>query len=212
MQAKKKKKAALIVAHPDDETLWAGGLLLNNPHWDCFIVCLCRKDDPDRAPKFHKALEELNCKGIMGGLDDGPGQIPQDKAEIESLILQLLPKTDYDLIITHSPLGEYTRHLRHEEIGITVLGLWHESKIAAAELRLFAYEDHCKEYYPKAVSSADFYFELSNALWQKKYEIITRIYGFAPESWEAQTTPKIEAFWRFSSKKDASNWLKETKL
>ncbi|MEP6929028.1 MAG: PIG-L family deacetylase [Flavobacterium sp.] len=211
MQAEK-KKVAVITAHPDDETLWAGGLLLNNIDWECFIACLCRKNDPDRAPKFHKALQELNCKGVMGNLDDGPDQIPQDKTEIESLILELLPKTDYDLIITHNPLGEYTRHLRHEEIGMSVLGLWHESKISARELRLFAYEDNCKEYYPKAVASADFYFELSTALWHKKYDIITQIYGFAADSWEAKTTPQLEAYWRFTNKKDALEWLKKTKL
>jgi LmbE family N-acetylglucosaminyl deacetylase len=27
------KSVAIIVAHPDDETLWAGGEILNNPLW-----------------------------------------------------------------------------------------------------------------------------------------------------------------------------------
>lgn len=210
MQAKK-KKVAVIVAHPDDETLWAGGMLLNNPHWDCFIVCLCRKYDPDRGPKFYKALDIFKCAGIMGDLDDGPAQTPLDKLEINRMVLGLLPSADYDLILTHNPLGEYTRHLRHEEIGISVMDLWHEGKISCRELMVFAYEDHNKQYYPKAIISADFYFEPSNDLWQKKYDIITQIYGFTPESWEAKTTPKLEAYWRFANSDDTLMWLKKTK-
>jgi LmbE family N-acetylglucosaminyl deacetylase len=27
------KNVAIIVAHPDDETLWAGGTILNHPYW-----------------------------------------------------------------------------------------------------------------------------------------------------------------------------------
>jgi hypothetical protein len=37
-------------------------------------------------------------------------------------------------------------------------------------------------------------FELPAKVWGKKYRILTEIYGFAPDSWEAQTTPKVEAF------------------
>jgi len=35
-----KKIVAVIVAHPDDETLWAGGLLIDHPEWDVFVACL----------------------------------------------------------------------------------------------------------------------------------------------------------------------------
>jgi hypothetical protein len=59
------KNVAIIVAHPDDETLWAGGTILNHPSWKCFIICLCRKNDPDRAPRFYKALHVLKSQGNM---------------------------------------------------------------------------------------------------------------------------------------------------
>src|SRR5580698_7269514 len=104
---KKKKKVAVIVAHPDDETLWAGGTILDNPLWDCFIACLCRKNDPDRAPKFTRVLEILGAKGKMGDLDDGPEQKPLAENEVEDALLELLPVTNFDLIITHSINGEY---------------------------------------------------------------------------------------------------------
>src|SRR5665647_510515 len=101
---KKTKTVALIVAHPDDETLWAGGTILSHPLWECFIVCLSRKSDTERATKFYKALKVLRSEGIMGDLDDGPDQMPLDITDVEQTILDLLPTQHYDLIISHNPL------------------------------------------------------------------------------------------------------------
>ena len=70
------KSVAVIVAHPDDETLWAGGTILSHPEWKWFIVCLCRGNDEDRSFRFKKALKILKSEGIMGDLDDGPEQKP----------------------------------------------------------------------------------------------------------------------------------------
>lgn len=204
---KKTKKVAVIVAHPDDEVLWAGGTLLAHQEWQCFIACLCRKSDPDRAPKFHKALTVFDSKGAMGDLDDGPRQIPQDKQEITRVLFELLPNINYDLIITHNPTGEYTRHLRHEEIGTTVLSLWYEGKLSSKEIWVFAYEDGNRMYFPRALKTTGLYFDLPNYLWNLKYELVTNVYGFEQDSWEAQSTPKAEAFWKLIHKEDALKWL-----
>lgn len=202
------KKIAVIVAHPDDETLWVGGTLLNHPEWEPFILCLCRKNDADRAAKFEKTLQLLNAKGAMADLDDGPEQSPLDLNLVSSLILEMLPARYFDLIITHNPLGEYTRHLRHEEIGRSVINLWLTDQLISEELLIFAYEDGNRMYFPKALKEADFYFNLPPQLWQFKYHIMTRIYGFQADSWEAQCSPKTEAFWRFREKTSALDWLK----
>ena len=102
------KKVALIVAHPDDETLWAGGTILSHPSWQWFIVCLCRGSDTERATKFKEALKVLKAEGIMGDLDDGPDQKTLDEKEVEHAIIDLLPPKYFDLIISHNPAGEYT--------------------------------------------------------------------------------------------------------
>ena len=120
----KESNAAVIVAHPDDETLWCGGLMLMHPDTRWTVVTLCRKNDPDRSPKFNKAMKVFGAKGIMGDLDDGPDQIPLGEQEVQDSIMNLLGADKFDIIFTHSTTGEYTRHLRHEETAKEVLKLW----------------------------------------------------------------------------------------
>jgi len=207
MYSKITKSVAVIVAHPDDETLWAGGTILSHPSWECFIVCLCRGSDTERVPKFNQALKILKSEGIMGDLDDSPFQKPLEEKEVESAILDLLPQRRFNLIITHNSTGEYTKHLRHEEASKAVIKLWHAGKISANELWTFAYEDGNKKYYPRPVENATIYRTLTKRIWLRKYNIITEIYGFEKNSWEAETTPRAEAFWQFSNSYDAKQWL-----
>ena len=201
------KSVAVIVAHPDDETLWAGGTILSHPSWKWFIVCLCRESDTERAPKFYKALEVLKSEGIMGDLDDGPEQKPLDEKEVERAILDLLPPKHFDLIISHNPSGEYTRHIRHEEVSKAVIKLWHAGKISTNELWTFAYEDGNMEYYPRPVENAPIYRTLTKRIWVRKYSLITETYGFEKNSFEAKTIPMAESFWQFTNSYDAQKWL-----
>lgn len=199
---------AVIVAHPDDETLWAGGTILSNPSWNWHIITLCRASDSDRAPKFNRVLQILGATGRMSDLDDSPEQKPLRESIVRETILNIMPSNYFNLIITHSPFGEYTRHLRHEETGRAVIALWQEGKLSAEELWLFAYEDGGKEYNPRPIKSAHIYRELSNDVWLKKYSIINEIYGFEKNSFEAETTPRAESFWRFTNPDDAQLWMK----
>ena len=204
-----RKSVAIIVAHPDDETLWAGGTILSHPLWDCFIVCLSRKSDIERATNFDKALKILKSEGIIGEMDDGPDQRPLDENEVQHIILGMLPPRHFDLVISHNPSGEYTRHIRHEDTSKAVIKLWHAGKISANELRTFAYEDNKKAYYPRPERKAPIYHILTKRIWLRKYSIITETYGFENTSWEAETTPRAEAFWQFTDPYDARKWLNQ---
>jgi LmbE family N-acetylglucosaminyl deacetylase len=203
---------AVIVAHPDDETLWAGGSILDHSGKQHFVASLCRKTDPDRAPKFKKALAALGADGAMGNMDDGSDQTPLAEIDVEEAILALLPANTFDMVITHSIYGEYTRHRRHEEIGQAVIRLWRKGLLKTRELRTFAFEDAGRTKLPAAMKNATLFEILSPETWQKKYNIITTIYGFTEDSWEARATPKEEAFRQFYSAAEAYNWLQAAQL
>jgi LmbE family N-acetylglucosaminyl deacetylase len=190
-------RVAIVVAHPDDETLWAGGLILEHSDWDWTIVALCRRSDPDRAPKFQRVIAYYRAHGAIGDMDDGPDQTPLAHEEVEREVLSILPPSRYDIILTHGPRGEYTRHVRHEETSRAVSRLWKNTRITASELWMFAYEDGGGEYLPLAIARADVTMTLPSAIFKEKYRIITAMYGFSPDSWEARTTPPVEAFRRF---------------
>jgi LmbE family N-acetylglucosaminyl deacetylase len=207
MDTEKSKTVAIIVAHPDDETLWAGGTILSHPSWNCFVVCLSRVSDTERATKFYRSLKVLRSEGIMGDLDDGPEQQPLEEQEVEQAILDLLPPIHFDLLLSHNPSGEYTRHKRHEEVSKAVIQLWYEGRISAPELWTFAYEDGHKAYFPKPVENAPIYLTLTKRIWHMKYSIITETYGFEKNSWEAKATTPAEAFWQFTNAHEAKKWL-----
>jgi LmbE family N-acetylglucosaminyl deacetylase len=188
------KTALVIVAHPDDETLWSGGTILSHSEINWTIMTLCRKSDPDRAPKFLKVAKQLGAKGFMADLDDGPDQKPLKQTDIQKTILSALSEKSFDIILTHNPKGEYTRHLRHEETSQAVLGLWNDSKLKAKQLLSFAYEDGGGKYTPRPVENADIVIKLTKNVWQMKKDIIIGSYGFSPDSFEAKAVSKVEAF------------------
>lgn len=201
--------AALIVAHPDDETLWAAGTVLLHQEAKWTVITMCRKNDPDRASKFFSAMRWLNATGIMGDLDDRPEQSPLFDKTVQDNVLLLLPAQKFDLIITHSPYGEYTRHIRHEETSRAVTALWEGGKLITKVLWMFAYEDGNRTYLPRAIRTAHRFDILPERIWEKKYRIITHVYGFSPDSFEARATPRKEAFWCFETHREFKQWYKE---
>jgi LmbE family N-acetylglucosaminyl deacetylase len=192
-------RAAVVVAHPDDETLWCGGYILTHPEFLWRIVTLCRGVDPDRAPRFRRVLQRLGAEGEMADLDDGPDQTPLPVEQVRETAARLLAGTSYHLILTHGPMGEYTRHRRHEECCRNVGELWRSGRIDTRRMCLFAYEDGGRAYLPRVRGDADRRDILTDAVWLEKRRLITDIYGFQPDSWEARSTPREEGFWCFDS-------------
>jgi len=197
-------RAAVVVAHPDDETLWCGGYILAHPEFHWRVVTLCRASDPDRAPKFHRILQRFGAEGEMADLDDGPDQVPLPIEQVQETLAQLLAETGYSLILTHGPKGEYTRHRRHEECCRAVVELWQSGRICTERLWLFAYADGNRAYLPRVRNDADRRDALADNLWLEKRRLITDVYGYGIDSWEARAAPREEGFWCFDSAQAAA--------
>lgn len=204
--------AAVVVAHPDDESLWCGGLILSHPDWRWWIVTLCRASDPDRAPKFRRVLEFFGADGEMADFDDGPNQKPLDHEMLCKTVQRLLHDRQFDLVITHGPSGEYTRHRRHEECCRTTVASWKKEQIHANELWMFAYEDDGGTSLPHVMAGADLRLALDDGLWREKRHLITELYGFAENSWEARCIPRQEGFRIFRSPGEAADFLETTNV
>jgi len=135
----------------------------------------------------------------MADLDDGPDQAPLPVGQVVETIARLLAGTTYNRLLTHGPMGEYTRHRRHAECCQAAVELWRSGRLDTPRLWLFAYEDGGRAYLPRVRDDADRRDVLTDGVWLEKRRLITDLYGFAPESWEARTTPREEGFWCFDS-------------
>ncbi len=65
-----KGRGLVVVAHPDDETIWMGGTILANPRVAWTVFSLCRSGDRDRAPIFKKVCKFLGARAVISDLDD----------------------------------------------------------------------------------------------------------------------------------------------
>ncbi|MDP2910076.1 MAG: PIG-L family deacetylase [bacterium] len=176
------KRALAIVAHPDDETIWMGGTILNSKNIKWTIFSLCRANDPDRSSKFKKVCQCYGAVGIMSGLEDeGIMSAQESIPEIKKRISNLFRDKNFDYIFTHGQNGEYG-HERHVGTHLAVKQLIRERIITCKKLFFFAYDLDSGN---KIVNNkTDFSIRLDNDLLTAKKNIIERLYGFKNDSFE----------------------------
>jgi len=174
------ERVLVIVAHPDDETIWLGGFILSHPKLRWTIFALCRASDPDRAPKFRRICKALGARAIITDLDD-EGKISEKQAlpQIRSLILKQLAGKKFDRVFTHGANGEYG-HPRHKSVHSTVVGMLKKGELKTKNLYFFNYKKISK-YKLAPKTDSDLKFKLSTKIFAKKKALMTNSYGFAPD-------------------------------
>lgn len=107
------ERPVMVVAHPDDETLWGGGLAIK-ADVQAIICCSIPRMDPVRAWLFHKACAYLGTAGFIWPFIESP---PTHD------LMSLPDLSDFDWatsFITHGADGEYG-HRHHKQVHQHVL-------------------------------------------------------------------------------------------
>jgi hypothetical protein len=186
------KEILVIVAHPDDETIWLGGTLLKTK-FKKTIISLCRKNDRDRLLRFEQSCKILNSKGYMSDLDDlEEGYYKEiSKQEIIKRILKITKKKKYDYLYTHGENGEYG-HIRHLEIHRIVNEMLDQGLLSAKKVFFFSYKKRGK--ICNINPNADMLIKLKESCFKMKKQLIQKVYGFKKGSFEERCCRNVEAF------------------
>ncbi|MFW6155661.1 MAG: PIG-L family deacetylase [Planctomycetota bacterium] len=186
----------VVVAHPDDETLWCGGLILRRPDWVWTILSLCRGDDDDRRPKFQRVCAHLGARAIISDLNDGNPPVPIDPPEdIGRRVRRHAGDRAWGLVLTHGANGEYG-HPRHREVHREVLRLADRGHLRCEDLWTFAYD--CAAATGRCAGQADapIRIDLTDDQLAGKRRIIHDLYGYGADAFETRACISPETFRR----------------
>lgn len=122
----------MVVAHPDDETIFGGAALIRHSGWH--VVCLTNGGHPRRRRELASAMSGAGASWTIWDYPDRPG-LSRDpvlareawqpwRGEIETRLADLIEQGGYDVVATHGQAGEYghAHHSLTHEMMVRVAG------------------------------------------------------------------------------------------
>lgn len=136
----------MIVAHPDDETLFGGAQLLSERGWK--VVCITNAADARRRHEFAKVMGEYGHVYEMWNYPDDPCRC-FDCDALRADLGRVLHECEWVKVVTHNAEGEYG-HPHHVATHRIV------SALSDERMRVFAFDGE----------------EMEDGLWARKLEIL----------------------------------------
>lgn len=201
----KQKYALLVVAHPDDESIFFSGLLMNQRSMPWKVICVTDGNadllGSKRGDQFKKACQLLKVKSLHWDF--------ADKFEVrlntDNLIKRLRELEPPTVVYTHEILGEYG-HPHHQDVSYAVhRAFWNKTPVWSVSYNTF----------PQKM------FKFTQAQYKIKIKILTKIYqsetlrflNFLPltstESYLVTSLPEVEHIYSYFTGKTL---LKKSKL
>lgn len=155
----KKKFNLICVAHPDDETIFFGGLLQrkrNRLPWK--VICVTSDGSQERRTQFLKACRALGV--LQSEWWAFPDKYEQ-RLPLPELIERLSTFEKPSEVFTHGIMGEYG-HPHHQDVSFAV----HKAYLGTAKVYSVAYN-----------TFPEFEVKLTRKEFKLKAKILTKIYG-----------------------------------
>lgn len=104
----------MIVAHPDDETLWGGAHLLDSSY---FVVCITNGNNKTRASEFQSVMNQSGNVGLILSYPDKTAGMRDNwmhvHTQLQEDLNQIITYKPWKDIVTHNVAGEYG-HIHHK--------------------------------------------------------------------------------------------------
>lgn len=102
----------MVVAHPDDESIFGGGALLSEHGWK--VICLTNGSNEVRSREFKHAMKFAQARWEIWDYPDVyDGSF--DEVKVKQDISRVLAEGNYKKVVTHNLNGEYG-HSQHRAL------------------------------------------------------------------------------------------------
>lgn len=113
----------MVVAHPDDESIFGGANLLRETGWK--VICLTNGNNATRSNEFYRAM---NMIGVSCEIWDYPDEYEGtfDADQLRKDLSKVFRKNKMNRIVTHNLEGEYG-HSQHKSLSRILHDLVYEN-------------------------------------------------------------------------------------